>query len=114
RVPGSPLERDLFQDYLVVLSFLVRAGQRQRERSGEAIRPIHQRHLTASVLRIPAGVMAGVLGLARAWLQVLWLDRQTPRRFPLAAQGRSLYLKPALSFGVSVGGSVAHVAGIVN
>ena len=113
-VTGSPLEMDLFQDYLVVLSFFVRAGQRQREHPGETLTPIHHRHFAASVLRIPAGVVAGAVGLVRAWLQVLWLGRERPRRFPLDAHGRCLYLKPGLSFGVSVGGSVAHVAGIVN
>jgi glycosyltransferase involved in cell wall biosynthesis len=113
-VTGSPLEMDLFQDYLVVLSFFVRAGQRQRERPGETLTPIHHRHFAASVLRIPAGVVAGAVGLVRAWLQVLWLGQERPRRFPLDAHVRCLYLKPGLSFGVSVGGSVAHVAGIVN
>jgi len=113
-VSGSLLEIDLFQDYLVVLSFFVPARQRQREQPGEAIKPIRHWHLAASVLRIPAGMVAGVVGLLRAWLQVLWLGQQVPRRFPLVAHARCLYLKPALTFGVSVGGSVAHVAGIVN
>ena len=113
-VTGSPLEIDLFQDYLIVLSFFVRATQRQRERPGEPIRPIHLRDGAASLVRIPAGVVAGALGLVRAWLQAAWLDRQPPRPIPLVARGRCLYLKPALSFGVSVGGSVAHVAGVAN
>jgi glycosyltransferase involved in cell wall biosynthesis len=113
-VTGYPAEIDLFQDYLTVLSFFVPATQRQRELPGEAVRPLHRRHLVASVLRISAGVVAAVVGLVRAWLQVLWLGQQVPRRFSLDAHARCLYLKPALTFGVSVGGSIAHVAGIVN
>jgi glycosyltransferase involved in cell wall biosynthesis len=113
-VTGSAPEIDLFQDYLAVLAAFVPAGQRQRELPGEPIRPLRGRHLAAAVLRISAGVVAGAVGLARAWLQVLWLGQQRLRHFPLDAHARCLYLKPALTFGVSVGGSVAHVAGVVN
>jgi glycosyltransferase involved in cell wall biosynthesis len=113
-VTGSPFEIDLFKDYLATLSFFVPARQRQLAPQGEAIRPLYHWHLAASVLRISAGVVAGAVGVARAWLQALWLGQQHPRRFRLVAYARCLYLKPALIFGVNVGGSVAHVAGIAN
>ena len=97
----------------MVLSFFVHARQRQREQPGETITPIHHRHFAASVLRIPAGVVAGAVGLVRAWLQVLWLGQERPRRFPRRSRAMPLSeARPEL--GVRVGGSVAHVAGIVN
>jgi glycosyltransferase involved in cell wall biosynthesis len=113
-VTGSPLEIDLFQDYLATLAFFVPARQRQLAPQGEATRPLYHWHLAASVFRVSAGVVAGAVGVVRAWLQALWLGQQHPRRFRLVANARCLYLKPALIFGVNVGGSVAHVAGIAN
>ncbi len=113
-VTGPPLEIAIFQDYLVALSFLVRARQRVWQPAGERGRPLRLRHLVQSVLRVSAGVLAGVLGLARAWFRALWLGRRAPRRLAFDGHARCLYLKPALTFGASVGGSVAHVAGIAN
>ena len=113
-VTGSPLELTLFQDYLVVLAFLVPAATRQRQERGEDVSPLRTRQLATSVFRIGVGFLAGGASLARAWLRVrrLGSKRFVPHR--LADSRRCLYMKPMLTFGVSVGGSVAHVAGVVN
>jgi glycosyltransferase involved in cell wall biosynthesis len=75
---------------------------------------LHFRHLVISLIRIVSGTLAGLAGLARAWVRARRLasERFVPRA--LAGSRRCLYAKPMLTFGASVGGSVAHVAGVVN
>jgi glycosyltransferase involved in cell wall biosynthesis len=113
-VTGSPTELPLFRDYLVTLAFLVPAATRRRQLPGGESSPLRYWQLGNSILRLGAGAVAGVASVAATWLRVLWLRSQrfVPRR--LGDSRRCLYLKPMLSFGAGVGGSVAHVAGVVN
>jgi glycosyltransferase involved in cell wall biosynthesis len=113
-VTGTPLELPLFEDYLTILAFLVPALARRRQLPGHEPSPLRPRKLITSVLRVALGALAGASDLGRAWLHVRRLTSEPSASRRLADPQRCLYLKPLLSFGVSVGGSVAHVAGVVN
>jgi glycosyltransferase involved in cell wall biosynthesis len=113
-ITGSPTELPLFRDYLVTLAFLVPAATRQRQLPGGESSPLRHWQLGNSLLRLGAGAVAGAASVAGTWLRVLWLRSQRFVPRPLRDSRRCLYLKPMLSFGAGVGGSVAHVAGVVN
>ena len=105
----------LFEDYLVLLAFMVPGVRRERQVPGEAPVALGAGRAFVSAIRVAAGLFAGVAALAanrvRGWL----LSRRAWTLVPLSRDGgRCLYLKPTLSFGASVGGSVAHVAGVAN
>jgi glycosyltransferase involved in cell wall biosynthesis len=113
-ISGPAGDLTLFEDYLVVLAFLVPRARRQRQVAGEAASPLGVRHFARSVLRVAGGLLVGVAALASAWRRAGRLVRApfVPQR--VGSTARCLYLKPTLSFGASVGGSVAHVAGVAN
>ena len=113
-VSGPVGELALFEDYLVVLAFLVPGAQRERQVAGEPASPLGVWHFARSVFRVAGGLAAGVAALASAWLRAGRLGGRpfVPQR--VGSRARCLYLKPTLSFGASVGGSVAHVAGVAN
>ena len=114
-VAGETDELTLFLDYLVVLAFLVPRARRLVHAPDETETPLGAGHLLRSVARIVAGLTAGPLSLAGAWLRVRRLAAtNSPRRRAGRRVERCLYLKPMLSFGAGVGGSVAHVAGVAN
>lgn len=111
---GPAAELVLFEDYLVLLAFLVPGARRERQAPGETPRALGPWSAVRCAARILAGLAAGVLALAASWLRA---RRVAARPFvprPLAGLRRCLYLKPTLAFGASVGGSVAHVAGVAN
>jgi len=111
---GPAPELLLFEDYLVLLAFLVPEARRERQVPGEEVVPLGAWRIVRSAVRVAAGLLAGGMALATS--------RWRARRFgvrPFVPRGlrgtRScLYLRPTLSFGASVGGSVAHVAGVAN
>lgn len=102
-------------DTLVLASLLVPAEQRLSFLGGDRPGQVRSFALPIGVSRIVAGTVAGVLALARNSLTAARLLRRPPsaRAIPAGAS-RCLYLKPTLQFGMQVGGSVAHVAGVVN
>ena len=104
----------LFEDYLVLLAFLVPGARRERQIPGEDPVPLGWTSLLRSALRVAAGLVAGVAALAANGARAVRLRRRIWAPYPLAGTTRCLYLKPTLSFGASVGGSVAHVAGVAN
>lgn len=113
-ITGLPQEFDLFRDYLVTLAFCVPADRREVRPPGGEATPVRPIEGVWSLLRIAAGLLAGAFTLARAWLRAARLrnEDRTPRS--VVTPSRGLYLKPTLTFGANVGGSVAHVAGVVN
>jgi glycosyltransferase involved in cell wall biosynthesis len=113
-VSGPVGELALFEDYLVVLAFLVPGARRERQVKGEPASPLGVRHLVRSAVRIAGGLAAGVAALATAWRRAGRLVRAPFVPQKVGSTARCLYLKPTLSFGASVGGSVAHVAGVAN
>ena len=96
----------LFEDYLVLLAFLVPGARRERQVPGEE--PVAARLRGTSLrsaLRVAAGLVAGVAALVG---QLACGRGASGRRrcVPLPARAstaRCLYLKPTLSFGASVG-----------
>ena len=76
--------------------------------------PLGWFRLLRSALRVAAGLVAGVAALVANGVRAWRLGRRRWAPYPLAGTARCLYLKPTLSFGASVGGSVAHVAGVAN
>jgi glycosyltransferase involved in cell wall biosynthesis len=107
-------ELRLFEDYLVLLAFLVPGVRRERQIPGEPPVPIGWLNLLRSAARVAAGVVAGVGALVANGVTAWRLNRQAWAAYSLGGSARCLYLKPTLSFGPSVGGSVAHVAGVAN
>jgi glycosyltransferase involved in cell wall biosynthesis len=111
---GPARELPLFEDYLVCLAFLVRGARRERQLPGEPPHPLGLADLARSAARVAAGIVAGGRALLGSWARSRrWLRRAYSAR-PLARRSRCLYLKPGIAFGASVGGSVAHVAGVAN
>jgi glycosyltransferase involved in cell wall biosynthesis len=111
---GSAEELPLFQDYLIVLAFLVRAKYRERQPPGGPPQRLGWRDLARAALRVGAAIVEGLAALVLNRSRAARMARGPARRVPATAATRCLYLKPTLSFGASVGGSVAHVAGVAN
>src|ERR1017187_5023598 len=69
----------------------------------------------SAVLGVAANSLLGVAALLRCWCSVSWLGMRS--RMPLALPRdvhEILYVNANLWFGVRAGGSVGHVAGVVN
>ena len=111
---GSAEELPLFQDYLVVLAFLIGAGRRERQLPEEAPQRLGRRDLARSASRVGMALVKGLAALAGNGIRALRLQRKELMPTAATAATRCLYLKPTLTFGASVGGSVAHVAGVSN
>jgi glycosyltransferase involved in cell wall biosynthesis len=113
-VSGPVADLVLFEDYLVVLAFFVPGARRERQVAHEPASPLGARHFARSALRVAGGLAVGVSALVSAWRRAGRFVRApfVPER--LGSTARCLYLKPTLTFGASVGGSVAHVAGVAN
>jgi glycosyltransferase involved in cell wall biosynthesis len=113
-VSGPVSELVLFEDYLTVLAFLVHGVRRERQVVGEPASPLRAYHFARSVLRVAVGLTVGLVALATAWRRAGRLVGAPFVPQKVGGTSRCLYLKPTLSFGASVGGSVAHVAGVAN
>jgi len=111
---GSAGELRLFGDYLVALAFLRPRARRELQAHGLPPRRLGLARLAWSLGRIAAGLACGLATLVVAWLRVAALGRARVRPRSAVRTERCLYLKPAPFFGVSVGGSVGHVAGVAN
>jgi len=107
-------ELALFEDYLICLAFLVPGARRERQIAGEPPVTLGLFHLLRSAARVAAGILAGASALLGNWLRARRWGRREYTAYALAGRARCLYLKPGLSFGASVGGAVAHVAGVAN
>jgi len=111
---GPAPELLLFEDYLVLLAFLVPAARRERQVPYEEVVPLGAWSAVRAAVRVAAGLLAGGMALAAS----AWRARRFGIRpfVPRELRGclSCLYLKPTLSFGANVGGSVAHVAGVAN
>jgi glycosyltransferase involved in cell wall biosynthesis len=107
-------ELHLFVDYLAALAFLVPGARRERQVPPEEAVPLGALDLFRSACRLTAGLLVGPAALVANATRASWLGRLDRRPRGLAGARRCLYLKPTLSFGSSVGGSVAHVAGVAN
>src|ERR1700680_1685285 len=69
----------------------------------------------SAILGAAISTLVGMFSLLRSWCSVTWLQRR--RRISLALPEETnaiLYLNATLWFGVKAGGSVGHIAGVVN
>jgi glycosyltransferase involved in cell wall biosynthesis len=107
-------ELALFEDYLVCLAFVVPGARRERQAQGELPVPLGLLDLLRSGARVLGGMLAGAAALFANWARARRWRRRPYAPYPLSGSSRCLYLKPGLSFGASVGGAVAHVAGVAN
>ncbi len=102
-------------DPLALAALLVPADDRLlMDESGRLV-PLYKTRLPAVVLRMMGGIAAGAFALVANHRAATRILRTEPRK--VTARGelrRCLYLKPSLQFGIQVGGSVAHVSGVVN
>jgi glycosyltransferase involved in cell wall biosynthesis len=113
-VTAPASELPLFEDYLTLLAFLVPGARRERLLLREAPLPLGYLSALRSALRVAAGLVAGATALVANGVRASRLSRRAWAPYRLSGTSRCLYLKPTLSFGASVGGSVAHVAGVAN
>lgn len=113
-VTAPPHELGMFRDYLVVLSFFVPGADRRIEVADQAAVKLGFVQLARALARIATGVALGGLSMSMTWWQLRSLGQPPAAASRPQAPERCLYLKPLLSFGPSVGGSVAHVAGVAN
>jgi glycosyltransferase involved in cell wall biosynthesis len=113
-VSGGASELAAFESFLVLLAFLVPRARRERQVAPDPARVLGISDWLVAMVRAPLGSLAGAVAVAAAWLQARRFEAKPFRVRPLRALADCLYLKPTLSFGASVGGSVAHVAGVAN
>ena len=114
-VTGDAAELYLLRDVLIMLSFMVPGANRWLAPPGRSRIPIRWRHLPLALGRFLLGGIGGFSALLTTLAREVWISRARckPVRIP-AVLRRCLYLKPGLAFGVPVGGSVGHVAGVAN
>jgi glycosyltransferase involved in cell wall biosynthesis len=114
-VAGDAGDLRLFRDLLALTALLVPARERWVEAFGLPPAPIAVGQVPAIFLRVGLGILLGVWAL---WANDLQARRAISLRRSRRHFGPSLrcclYLKPTLTFGMPVGGSVGHVAGVVN
>lgn len=78
------------------------------------VAPFHRGEALMDALRFAGGTAAGALSALQCGLELLrlrWIDRPRPA---LRGISRVAYLKTNAWFGVKAGGSVGHVAGVIN
>jgi glycosyltransferase involved in cell wall biosynthesis len=71
-------------------------------------------HAAAQAVRLAWSSLRGALATAACAAELLVLNRQGRREVPVRAVRRIAYLRTNLWFGVRAGGSIGHVAGVLN
>jgi glycosyltransferase involved in cell wall biosynthesis len=79
-----------------------------------AERPFSRQAGLAESVSLVIGSITGAVAAARCWFELRSLIKAAPLRPPVRPLAAVAYLKTNLWFGVKAGGSVGHVAGIVN
>lgn len=114
-VTGTPEELILFGGLLRCLALVVRAPERVLEVPPTLPQPIRWSHLPGILVGLGLAAASGLSALFGNIVRALTPFRAKPLDLlPSWKPERCLYLRPTLMFGVPVGGSVAHVAGVVN
>jgi glycosyltransferase involved in cell wall biosynthesis len=114
-VTGDEADLAVFGDILSLITMVVPSAERRYAPPGCAPVPLGWRDLPLVLGRIFCGITAGLEALIANTIRLRRISRKG--REPRASRSvgnRCLYLKPALSFGALVGGSVGHVAGVAN
>lgn len=114
-VTGDAGDLRLFRDLLALTALIVPSRERWVEAAGLPPAPIAVGQVPAVLFRIGFGIFLGVWAL---WANEMlasgaFLLRRSRPQIDASLLG-CLYLKPTLMFGTPVGGSVGHVAGVVN
>lgn len=115
-VVGSDEDLEQFRDYLLPLAACVSATRREiRAGRAAAVSVSRVRAIVPVFGRLAWALAAGFGAAVRTECEsVMRLALTRERRLGPGPLRRCLYLKPGLNFGRPVGGSVAHVAGVVN
>ncbi len=114
-VTGEDADLVIFKDILSLIAMAIPRAKRWFAPQGKAPVPIHRYLFPVSVGRIVAGIACGFGALAANVSRRSRICRQPKSiRYSGRIGDKCLYLKPALNFGVPVGGSIGHVAGVVN
>ena len=111
------IEEESSQPVVPVLRFLVsstRCRSLALAQPDATTQAFSRRSGLFDAIRLAAGSMSGVLAALRCALHLLWLRRLRPQRPRLRPVRHVAYLKTNLWFGLKAGGSVGHVAGVVN
>jgi glycosyltransferase involved in cell wall biosynthesis len=114
-IPLEDRQSEVLLPLLLGMATLTRAGRTVVVRADSTLWEAGRLRAIAGMLWLAFATLGALLALIRCHLDVLWLGACPLRKMPLAGDARDvLYLNANLWFGVRAGGSVGHVAGVVN
>ncbi len=114
-VTGEEADLAVFRDVLSLIAVTIPRAERWFAPPGRAPVPISRFLFPVPLSRIVIGVACGFEALATNVVRRHRICAGRDRhRYSGQIGNKCLYLKPALNFGVPVGGSVGHVAGVAN
>ena len=99
---------------ITVLSFIIRARRRFIIRPDMTISPIKFADLGKAIVNAFVGSLAAVKSGIVAYLELHRLERLPNPARPAAPISRVVYLSTNVNLGVKAGGSLGHIAGVVN
>ena len=112
---GEEADLAVFRDALVLAALAIPSSDRRYARPGLEPVPLDWWNFPVALGRILFGITAGLAALLANMVRLHRISRAEPARLTTGrVLDRCLYLKSALNFGVLVGGSVGHVAGVAN
>ncbi len=114
-VTGETADLAVFRDILILIAMSVPRAERRYAPPGATPRHLRLTDIPLSVGRLLYGATAGFEALITNTIRLNRLERHRGKEHQTGRQPlRCLYLKPALSFGALIGGSVGHIAGVAN
>lgn len=98
-----------------LLAGFTRAGKIQVIQPNMEFQEVSRLSIAVDVIRFCMASLACLASAALAWIELRLMLNKLRIDAPIAEQGRRvLYLKTNLWFGIKAGGSVGHIAGVVN
>lgn len=108
-------EYRLFRDFLVLIALVIPTSRREFLCPDGEWKAIRLHHAIPAAGRIAMGMAAGQWSLGASRWHMLRSGSRSRQPLPrMASRRKCLYLKPVLMYGIPSGGSVGHVAGVVN
>lgn len=113
-ITGPPEDLIPFEGFLRCLTFVVRAPERVLEVPPASPEAIRWFDLPKILIEFGFAGVSGLLAVIGNVIRATLLVRSKPCLPPNWKPERCLYLRPTLMYGLPVGGSVGHVAGVAN
>lgn len=99
---------------IILLAQLIRAPQRFLIRPDQSIQKLSSSDLAGAIVRVVAGSLAAVKSGIVAAAELSMLERRANAAQPRKKLSKVVYLNTNVNLGVKAGGSLGHVAGVVN